>query len=92
MYDLRRRIESLEWMKSACVVGFPHILRASFKAPGVLWTSSAIAFPWRAFLPLKEKARSNRVQWCEHKGRATRLEGKVKVRLRLDAFHFCLVR
>lgn len=31
IYDLRSRIESLEWVKSACVVVFPHILRASLK-------------------------------------------------------------
>jgi hypothetical protein len=37
--------------------GDSNILRASFKAPGVLWTSSAIAFPWRAFFAFKGKKR-----------------------------------
>lgn len=44
-------------MNSASVWGDPRMLRASFKAPGVLWTSSTIAFLQFAFSAIKGKKR-----------------------------------
>jgi hypothetical protein len=67
-------------MNSASVCGNPRILRASFKAPGVLWTSSTIAFLQFAFSAIKGKKREAIVR--NGLSTATRLAGKAKSRKR----------